>query len=104
MSADLDATLPGKAGLFFDCSRLSPSGWHQEHQARSRLERWCAFCGQRSSYGFGETLSSEGVLSCSDPSCMAAAEAEIARRDCPSPPAKPSDDTAEPDLFGKAAA
>ncbi len=103
MSAETDHSYPGKAGLFFDCSRLSASGWHQEHQARSRLERWCASCGQRACYGFGVTLKDDGVWSCGDASCQASAEAEIAHRDCPSPPAKPSDDTAIPDLFGAAA-
>lgn len=101
--SDADPTQPGKAGLFFDCSRLTASGWHQEHQARSRLERWCAFCGQSACYGFGVSLKDDGVWSCADASCQAAAEAEIARRDCPPPPDKPSDDTAEPDLFGAAA-
>ncbi|WP_345820461.1 hypothetical protein ABC766_00200 [Methylobacterium fujisawaense] len=101
--SDADPTQPGPAGLFFRTDRLSASGWHQEHQARSRLERWCSECGQRACYGFGETLRSEGVLSCSGPDCMDAAEATARERDCPSPPAKPSDDTAAPDLFGAAA-
>lgn len=103
MAMEADHSYPGKAGLFFDCSRLTDAGWHQEHQARSRLERWCAFCGQSACYGFDVSLKDDGVWSCADAFCQSAAEAEIARRDCPSPPAKPSDDTATLDLFGRAA-
>ena len=103
MTAETDLTLPGPAGLFFRCDDLTPAGWQQERTARQSLERWCSYCGQRSCYGFGETLTTAGVLTCADPSCIASAEAEIARRDCPSPPAEPSDDTATIDLFGRAA-
>jgi len=100
MKRPFDPTQPGPAGLFFRTENLSSIGWQQEHAARARLERWCHFCGQRSCYGYGETLTTAGVLTCADPSCIASAEAEIARRDCPSPPAKPSDDTAA-DLFSE---
>lgn len=101
--SDLEQTLAGKAGLFFQVDRLTDSGWQQEQSARQSLERWCAYCGQSSCYGFGETLTTAGILSCADPSCIASAEAEIARRDCPAPPAKPSKADAAPDLFGRAA-
>ena len=101
--SDLEQTLAGKAGLFFQVDRLTDSGWQQEQSARQSLERWCAYCGQSSCYGFGETLTTAGVLSCADSSCIASAEAEIARRDCPAPPAKPSKADAAPDLFGEAA-
>ncbi len=100
---DADPTLPGKAGLYFRTENLSPIGWQQEHQARSRLERWCSECGQRACFGFGETLRTEGILSCSAPDCMDAAEATARERDCPSPPAKPSNAEATLDLFGAAA-
>lgn len=103
MSAEPDHTLPGPAGLFFRTDQLSAAGWHQEHQARSRLERWCSNCGQSACYGFGETLKTEGVLSCADPECRAAAERAVAQRDCPSPPAKPINPNSEPDLFGESA-
>lgn len=102
---DITQTVAGPAGLFFDCSRLTDSGWQQEQSARQSLERWCAYCGQSSCYGFGETLTTAGVLSCADPSCIASAEDEIARRDCPAPPAKPLSPASHkaPDLFGEAA-
>ncbi|MGX9980679.1 hypothetical protein [Methylobacterium fujisawaense] len=103
MSTESDHTLPGKAGLYFRTEALTASGWHQEHQARSRLERWCFDCGQSACYGFGVSLTDDGVWSCGDASCQAAAEAEIARRGCPSPLAKPSDEPATLDLFGAAA-
>jgi hypothetical protein len=103
MTSETDHTLPGPAGLFFSCEALNEAGWQQEHEARARLERWCQFCGQSACYGYGETISSEGILTCSDASCRSSAEAEIARRNCPSPLAKPSDIPAEPDLFGEAA-
>lgn len=103
--SDLEQTLAGKAGLFFQVDRLTDSGWQQEQSARQSLERWCAYCGQSSCYGFGETLTTAGILSCADPSCIASAEAEIARRDCPAPPAKPLTPASHkaPDLFGEAA-
>lgn len=101
--ADFVQTVAGPAGLFFDPSNLTDSGWQQEQSARQSLERWCAYCGQSSCYGFGETLTTAGILSCADPSCIASAEAEIARRDCPAPPAKLSKADAAPDLFGRAA-
>ena len=100
---DADHTLPDPAGLFFSCENLNAPGWHQEHTARTRLERWCSQCGQSACYGFGVSLKDDGLWTCSEPSCIAFAEAEIARRNCPSPLAKPSDETAEPDLFGRAA-
>jgi hypothetical protein len=103
MSRQFDPTVAGPAGLFFRTGNLSSVGWQQEHEARASLERWCAYCGQSSCYGFGETLTTAGVLSCADPSCIASAEAEIARRDCPAPPAKPSKADAALDLFGRAA-
>lgn len=118
--ADIIQTLAGKAGLFRDCSRLTASGWQQEQSARQSLERWCAYCGQSSCYGFGETLTTVGVLTSAEPACVAQAEAwlagsiapvrkpdaaEIARRDCPAPPAKPLTPASHkaPDLFGEAA-
>lgn len=103
--SDLEQTLAGKAGLFFQVDRLTDSGWQQEQSARQSLERWCAYCGQSSCYGFGETLTTAGILSCADPSCIASAEAEIARRDCPAPPAKPLTPASHKavDLFGEAA-
>jgi hypothetical protein len=93
--------LPGPAGLYFDGDRLTPAARQQDLIARQSLERWCAYCGQSSCYGFGETLTTAGILTCADPSCIASAEAEIARRDCPAPPAKPSKADAELDLFGR---
>ena len=103
MADEFSQVMPGKAGLFFSCEELNEAGWLVEHEARQRLERWCAYCGQSSCYGFGETLTTAGILTCADPSCIASAEAEIARRDCPAPPAKPSKADAAPDLFGRAA-
>jgi hypothetical protein len=103
MTSETDHTLPGKAGLFFDCSQLTDAGWQQERAARQSLERWCSYCGQTACYGYGVSLSEEGTWSCSDASCRSSAEAEIARRNCPSPLAKPSDETATLDLFGEAA-
>jgi len=101
--ADADHSYPGKAGLFFDCSRLTDAGWQQEQAARTTLERWCHSCGLSACYGFGVTLKDDGLWSCSDIDCRASAEAEIARRECPAPPAKPSKADAELDLFGRAA-
>lgn len=109
-----DPTLPGPAGLFFRTENLSPIGWHQEHQARSHLERWCHSCGQSACYGFGVSLKDDGVWSCADADCRRAAEAQVAQkqgqvaqddtqRRCPSPPAKPSNAEANLDLFGRAA-
>ena len=103
MSEDLDTTLPGKAGLFFDCSQLTDAGWQQEQSARQSLERWCSYCGQSACYGFGVSLKDDGLWSCAEPSCVASVEAEIAQRNCPSPLAKPSDETATLNLFGEAA-
>jgi hypothetical protein len=101
--SDVVQTVAGKAGLFRDCSRLTDAGWQQEHAARQFLERWCHSCGLSACYGYGVTLKDDGVWSCADADCRASAEAEIARRDCPSPPAKPSKADAELDLFGEAA-
>ncbi|TXN40063.1 hypothetical protein [Methylobacterium sp. WL7] len=111
--SDLEQTLAGKAGLFFRVDRLTDSGWQQEQSARQSLERWCAYCGQSSCYGFGETLTTAGVLTCSDPSCIASAEAEIASKDrvqsarevsSEAPPAKPHTPVTDTlDLFGEAA-
>jgi hypothetical protein len=89
---DLLDTLPGPAGLFRFTDNLSSAGWQQEREARARLERWCANCGQPACYGYGETLRTPGVLSCADPECRAAAEAATA-------PEVPK----QPDLFGVAA-
>lgn len=102
MSDDLTIP-PGKAGLWFRTDHLSSAGWQQEHQARSRLERWCHSCGQSACFGFGETLKTDGVLSCADPDCQASAETKARERVCPSPPAKPSNAEATLDLFGAAA-
>ncbi|WP_149313517.1 hypothetical protein [Methylobacterium sp. P1-11] len=105
----IDPTVPGRAGLYFNLRLLSRNAHIAaipgERAAREALERWCHFCGQRSCYGFGETLTTAGILTCADASCRSSAEAEIARRLCPSPLAKPSDETAAPtlDLFGRAA-
>lgn len=103
MSAETDHTLPGLAGLWFGTTDLTDAGWQQEHAARTTLERWCHSCGLSACYGFGVTLKDDGLWSCSDAECRASAEAEIARRGCPSPPAKPSKADAELDLFGEAA-
>lgn len=94
--SDLDMTRPGPAGLFYQTDNLTASGWQQEHRARARLERWCSQCGQRAVYGYGETLTTDGVLACADASCRAAAEAAAAERDA----VKPVGDL---DLFGAAA-
>jgi hypothetical protein len=105
MAMETDHTLPGKAGLFFSCEALNEAGWQQEHKARQSLERWCHSCGLSACYGFSVTFKDDGVCACSDASCRSSAEVEIAQRLCPSPLAKPSDETAAPtlDLFGKAA-
>lgn len=103
MAEASDFTMPGPAGLFFSCEELNEAGWLVEHEARFRLERWCQGCGQSACYGFGVTLKDIGAWSCSDASCIASAEAEIARRNCPSPPPKPSNAEATRDLFGEAA-
>lgn len=101
---EADHTLPGKAGLYFRTDELSPIGLHQEHQARSRLERWCSFCGQSACYGFGVSLKDDGVWSCADASCRSAAEAEIARRECPHTDIQPaSSGLPLLNLFGEAA-
>lgn len=102
--SDADPTLPGPAGLFRHADGLSSSGWQQEKAARARLERWCSGCGQSACYGFGVSLKDDGVWSCADPDCMAEAETKARERDCPPPPAKPSNAEATTDLFGKAAA
>lgn len=93
---EADLTCPGPAGLFRFVTDLTASGWQQENRARARLERWCSQCGQRALYGYGETLSTEGVLSCSDADCRAAAEAAAAARDAVQP-------VGNLDLFGAAA-
>jgi hypothetical protein len=103
MNSETDHTLPGPAGLFFSCEALNEAGWQQETAARTRLEHWCSQCGQTACYGYGVSMRDDGLWSCADASCRSAAEAEIARRNCPSPLAKPSDIPAEPDLFGEAA-
>ena len=103
MSTETDHTQPGQAGLYFRTDDLTDGGWQQEHAARQSLEHWCHSCGLCACYGFGVTLKDEGVWACSDADCRASAEAEIARRDCPAPPAKPSKADAELDLFGEAA-
>lgn len=103
MSDETDHTLPGFAGLYFQTDALTDAGWQQEHTARQSLERWCSQCGQSACYGFGVSLSEEGTWSCFDASCRASAEVESARRLCPSPLAKPSDETDTRDLFGGAA-
>lgn len=114
MTSTFDPTVPGPAGIFFDPKDLTPAGWQQEHEARARLERWCAYCGQSACYGFGVSLKDDGVWTCADPDCRRAAEAQVtqeqgqvaqngAQRHCPSLLAKPSDETIEPDLFGEAA-
>lgn len=100
---EADHSYPGKAGLFFDCSRLTASGGQQEHAARARLERWCSGCGQSACYGFGVSLKDDGVWSCAEADCMAEAETKARVRDCPSPPGKPSNAEATTDLFGAAA-
>jgi hypothetical protein len=122
MSDVLDI-LPGPAGLFRFTDNLSTAGWQQDREARARLERWCASCGQSACYGFGVSLKDDGTWTCADASCVASAEAEIAQRcggasacdvtasgaavpQMPSAPlAKPIDETAAPvlDLFGAAA-
>lgn len=101
--SDADPTKPGPAGLFRYRDDLSPAGWQQERQASARLERWCSVCGLSACYGFGETRKTVGILSCADPDCMAEAETKARERDGPSPPAKPSNAEATPDLFGAAA-
>lgn len=109
MSEHTDKSKPGPAGLYFSLRLLSRNAHiaaiPSERTAREALERWCAYCGQSSCYGFGETLTTAGILSCADPSCIASAETEIARRDCPAPPAKPLTTASHkgPDLFGEAA-
>lgn len=103
MSAETDHTQPGKAGLYYRTEALTDGGWQQENAARASLERWCHSCGQSAGYGFGVTLKDDGLWSCADADCRASAEAEIARRDCPAPPAKPSKFDAPLDLFGDAA-
>lgn len=116
MTSDTDHTLPGKAGLYFSCAALNDAGWQQEHEARARLERWCAYCGQTACYGYGVTLKDDGVWTCADASCRSSAEDEIARRLCPPPPGEPlipppstkggcpaQPVTETPDLFGAAA-
>jgi hypothetical protein len=89
---DLLDTLPGPAGLFRFTDNLSSAGWQQEREARARLERWCASCGQSACYGYGVTLASDGCWSCADPECRAAAEAATV-------PEAPK----QSDLFGRAA-
>ena len=89
MSRQSDPTAAGPAGLFFRTDNLSSIGWQQENAARQSLERWCHACGLSGCYGFGVTLKDDGVWSCVDGDCRASAEAEIARRNCPAPPAKP---------------
>lgn len=103
MKPPSDPTQPGSAGLFFRTENLSPIGWQQEHAARARLERWCSGCGQSACYGFGVSLKDDGVWSCAEADCMAEAETKARERDCPSPPAKPSNAEATTDLFGEAA-
>ncbi|MET3481572.1 hypothetical protein ABIC70_001079 [Methylobacterium sp. 1973] len=89
--------------MFFRTESLSPIGWQQEHAARARLERWCFGCGQSACYGFGVSLKDDGVWSCAEADCMAEAETKARERDCPSPPAKPSNAEDNLDLFGRAA-
>lgn len=97
---DLDITRPGPAGLFYRTDNLTASGWQQEHRARARLERWCSQCGQRAVYGYGETLTTDGVLSCADADCRIAAEAAAnARSKLPVQDAR----EVSTDLFGAAA-
>lgn len=80
MTSETDITQPGKAGLYFCTDRLTDAGWQQEREARAKLEKWCAFCGQIARFGYGGSLHEVGVWACGDADCRQSAEAEVDRR------------------------
>lgn len=80
MTTELDITVPGPAGLYRFVSDLTDAGWQQEREARAKLEKWCAFCGQIARFGYGVSLHEVGVWACGEPDCRSSAEAEADRR------------------------
>lgn len=77
MTADLDLTKPGPAGMWFDPSVLSPVGLAQDKAARDALETFCDACGViGASYGYGNFTRygkpvGRSFTACSDPDCRA---------------------------------
>ena len=72
-----DLTQPGPAGLAYDRNSLISSAREADIAVGATLERWCAFCGQPATHGFGVFIGIEGIWTCADADCRAAGRAAV---------------------------